>query len=137
MERITAGTSRADRPATPTNSRLLPPLVSNVDGLQRAREKRGVVGSVDVAAAVGVGELDEAYNLGCNGLQLDVGKLLANAAVTAGAEGKVGRVGTLADEAVTVVDLLLVSALGARKGRCIGRVGEPAVRGGRKNAGRP
>lgn len=47
--------------------------------------------------------------------------------MTAGAEGQVGRRGTLADQTVTVINLLLVLGILAANLRGVGRVGLPAV----------
>lgn len=67
-------------------------------------------------------------NLGDNGLKLNVGKVLANATMTASTEGKVGGCGTLADETVAVIDLLLFLLVGLGNSRGVGGVDLPSVR---------
>lgn len=108
-------------------SNLLAPLPTNVGRLQGSREERSKVGADKGVAAVHVAELELTDNLGHNGLQLHVGKVLADAAMTAGTEGQVGRGGTLADEAISVVDLLLLVGVVADNGRGVGRAGLPSV----------
>lgn len=53
--------------------------------------------------------------------------MLTDAAVTTGAEGEVRRSGTLANQAVAVVDLFIVGIFGASKSGSDRRIGVPAV----------
>lgn len=103
-------------------------LPANVGRLQGSREERGVIGANKSVAAVDVAELELTDNLGHNGLQLRVGEVLADAAMTTGTEGQVGRSGALADKAVSVVDLLLLLGVVAGNGRGVRRTGLPSVR---------
>ena len=59
-----------------------------------------------------VGELEMSHQRSQDCAQLHVGELLTNAAMAASTEGKVRAVGTLGDQAVTVVNLLLILVLG-------------------------
>lgn len=108
-------------------NRLVSPLPVNLGRLLGSRKQRLVVSWHESVATVDVAELEQADNLGGDDLQLQVGELLTDASVTAGTERKVGRLATLADQTVTVIDLLLLSLL-AKDGRGVGGIGVPAVR---------
>lgn len=95
----------------------VPLLPVNLRRLKRPREERGVISTDDIIAAVHVAELEHAHRLGHDSLQLHISKLLANTPVPSGAEGKVGRGCSLADQAVTVVNLLLFLLLVANDTR--------------------
>lgn len=105
---------------------LVASLPADLGRLKRAREERSVVGTHQRVAAVNVAELEEADNLSHNGLQLQVGKLLTNTSVTTSTKGKVWRGGTLGDDTVTVVNLLLF-LIRAHKCGSIGRTRQPTV----------
>lgn len=111
-------------------SNLVSLLPVDVGRLQGSREERRIVGANEGVSAVHVAELVMADSLSDDGLKLQVGKVLANAAVATSAERQVGRGRALADQAVSVVDLLLIldgSAV-ADNGRGVGGVDLPAVR---------
>lgn len=100
----------------------------DVGRLQGSRKQRGVVGADEVFVTIHVAELECANDFGGNGLELQVGKMFSNAAVTTSAEGEVRRGRTLADEAVAVVDLLLIIVAVAGDSGSVRGVGLPSVR---------
>jgi hypothetical protein len=105
---------------------LLASLPVDVSRLQRSGKERSVVGTNQGVTTIDVAELELTYNLGNNGLQLRVGKVLTNTSVTTGTEGQVRRGRTLADETVTIVDLLLILATSSHSGE-VGRIDLPSV----------
>lgn len=87
---------------------LIPPLPVNVRWLQWSREERGIICANHLVAAIYVSELESADNLSGDGLKLHIGKVLANATMSTGTEGKVRRRGALADETIAIIDLLFL-----------------------------
>jgi hypothetical protein len=112
-------------------SLLLPPLPPNNSRAKRPREQTRVISANHTLHTLKVEELEVANNSGKNSLQLDIRKLLADAAMPASAKRQVGRRGTLADNTVAVILGLLSDAfldvLGGQADVLFGGLLVPAV----------